>query len=292
MKNRSRLGFSLIELSITILVIGILVIGITKGSRIIGAAKLKTAQGLTTSSPIHSMQGLYLWLEPTSEKSFDSNIKDGDLISNWYDTNSQSSNNEKFNFSQSGSARPTYKLSGMNSLPSVQFDGVNDFITNSAFKFPYANYSVFISFNMTASGLFVLFNTDSIGNGSAGLMIQISADDSIRTLHRFPYSAGGGNSFTSSVGQFNSGKNYIFSFLRNLDNGSSISRLNKNIVINQTATIAAFDGTNVAFKIGALVAGARHFNGYINEIIIFNRTLKDYERQSVEDYLSLKWSAK
>jgi len=53
-KQNNKLAFSLIELSVVILVIGILVIGITKGSRIISEAKIKYAMALAQASPTAS----------------------------------------------------------------------------------------------------------------------------------------------------------------------------------------------------------------------------------------------
>ena len=61
--SRSNKAFSLIELSIVILIVGILVAGVTSSSRLIKKMKLITAQNLTNSSPIHSIKGLALWLE-------------------------------------------------------------------------------------------------------------------------------------------------------------------------------------------------------------------------------------
>ena len=66
MKNHSKLAFSLIELSVVILIIGILVLGVTQGSRMMYEAKLKSAISLTQSSPVISMENLVLWLEPTN----------------------------------------------------------------------------------------------------------------------------------------------------------------------------------------------------------------------------------
>ncbi|MFM7620236.1 MAG: prepilin-type N-terminal cleavage/methylation domain-containing protein [Alphaproteobacteria bacterium] len=63
-------AFSLIELSIVILIIGILVAGVTQSSRLIRQMALSSARALTQSSPVPSIAGLVSWYEPTSEKSF------------------------------------------------------------------------------------------------------------------------------------------------------------------------------------------------------------------------------
>ena len=70
MKTKNLKAFSLIELSIVILIIGILVAGVTQSSRLIREFKLTTAKNLTRNSPVSSIKGLYFWFETTSESSF------------------------------------------------------------------------------------------------------------------------------------------------------------------------------------------------------------------------------
>lgn len=90
MKRNS--AFSLIELSIVILVIGILIAGITQSSRLVKQVRIRTAQTLTQSSPVNSIKDLAVWFEPTMESSFaDSETQNNSTITNWYDINSHSS---------------------------------------------------------------------------------------------------------------------------------------------------------------------------------------------------------
>ena len=65
-------AFSLIELSIVILIIGILVAGVTSSSRLIRAMKLISAKQLTQSSPVLTIPDLLAWFEPTKEGIFGS----------------------------------------------------------------------------------------------------------------------------------------------------------------------------------------------------------------------------
>jgi len=106
MKNT---GFSLIELSIVILIIGILVSGVTQSSRLIRQIRIQSARNLTVNSPITSIGSLQLWLETTSINSFSSDQPDdGYLIETWNDINPQSS--YKNNALQSNnSQKPSYK---------------------------------------------------------------------------------------------------------------------------------------------------------------------------------------
>ena len=88
----SNKAFSLIELSIVILIIGILVAGVTSSSRLITRMKLITAQNLTRNSPISSIKDLSVWWETSLDESFDNaEESDDSLISGWLDINPQSS---------------------------------------------------------------------------------------------------------------------------------------------------------------------------------------------------------
>jgi len=220
MTKKIKLGFSLIELSIVILVIGILVIGITKGSRIISEARLKSARSLTVSSPVASTSGLFLWLDSVSEKSFDTTIAEGDLISNWYDINPQSTS--KINFAKSGSERPTYRSSSMNGLPSVEFGGAHN-ITSASSSFPYNNYSIFIvskTTNLTTNNTF-LVTYDVSNNDLRGTLVYVNSSGIPRVTHRSPLASSGGDQFLGSAGQILINKNYIISYIRNSDTSSS-----------------------------------------------------------------------
>ena len=83
-------AFSLIELSIVILIIGVLIAGVTQASRLVRQSKLTTARTLTQSSAVNSIKGLLLWLEPTMDNSFKSSeTTDANPITTWYDINPQ-----------------------------------------------------------------------------------------------------------------------------------------------------------------------------------------------------------
>ena len=86
MKNSK--AFSLIELSIVILIIGILVAGVTQSSRLVRQIKIKSIQNITLNSPIPSIKDLMMWLETTQEKSFiDTEQQNSSTVSIWYDNN-------------------------------------------------------------------------------------------------------------------------------------------------------------------------------------------------------------
>ena len=64
-KNRNK-AFSLVEISIVILIIGLLIAGISKAGDMIFDANLKTGRALTKGAVVGRMPSLALWLEVTS----------------------------------------------------------------------------------------------------------------------------------------------------------------------------------------------------------------------------------
>ena len=66
--NKISRAFSLIELSIVILIIGILVAGVVQSSRLVKKMRLQTAQNLTTISPIPSIKDLVFGMKHRSIK--------------------------------------------------------------------------------------------------------------------------------------------------------------------------------------------------------------------------------
>ncbi len=66
-KTQLKKAFSLIELSVVVLIIGILIAGITQSSRLVRAMKLNTARSLTRSSDVASIRNLTAWFDATAE---------------------------------------------------------------------------------------------------------------------------------------------------------------------------------------------------------------------------------
>ncbi len=71
-KSQLKKAFSLIELSVVVLIIGILIAGITQSSRLVRAMKLNTARSLTRSSDVNSIRNLTAWFDATAEGVFSS----------------------------------------------------------------------------------------------------------------------------------------------------------------------------------------------------------------------------
>jgi prepilin-type N-terminal cleavage/methylation domain-containing protein len=81
-KYHIKKAFSLIELSVVVLIIGILIAGITQSSRLVRAMKLNTARSLTRSSDVNSIRNLTAWFDSTAEGVFSSSCTSGSQNTN------------------------------------------------------------------------------------------------------------------------------------------------------------------------------------------------------------------
>jgi prepilin-type N-terminal cleavage/methylation domain-containing protein len=124
-KNNYSKAFSLIELSIAILIIGILITGVAQGSKLYYKMKLNAAQALTKSSPVSGIKDLLLWYETSLESSFlDSERIEGAAVSSWLNNNLQKTFKKKATSANPPlSTRPIFKESAINDLPALYFDG-------------------------------------------------------------------------------------------------------------------------------------------------------------------------
>jgi prepilin-type N-terminal cleavage/methylation domain-containing protein len=292
-KNYKNQAFSLIELSIVILIIGILVAGVTQSSRLIRQMQLSSARALTLSSPVLSIPNLVSWYEPTQEKSFDEvETSENSLVSKWYDLSLV--NSTKIDLIQTDSARrPIYVSNAVNGLPSLRFNGVNTYLQTNGF-FPEHNSPTFTFFAVTQNAV-----------NSASTHKAIFCD-------RYGYgSFMSGWVMYSFANQYflffgSGGPSWIEIFAQPIVNGQAdiltIVYDKVNVVIYKNSTNPVTRATGYVLNtlrpsgVGSVTACDTadnfFFNGYISEIILYNRNLKNDERIDVEKYLAKKWAIK
>ena len=83
-KNRPNKAFSLIEISIVILIVGILISGVSLGVDLYQDFRLASARSLTQNSRVGRINDLVLWLEASQKSSFEpDNIANGTAITKW-----------------------------------------------------------------------------------------------------------------------------------------------------------------------------------------------------------------
>ncbi|GDX35892.1 hypothetical protein LBMAG18_04030 [Alphaproteobacteria bacterium] len=294
--TKYRKAFSLIELSIVILIIGILVAGVTQSSRLINAMRLQSARSQTLGSPVSSIPNLVMWYEPTMEQSFDLNeASDGLEVSTWFDINLQSTS--KNNAVSSGTQRPRYTANCLNGLPCLKFDG-NDYLdtTQNIGGLRASIFLVISASNVSAGGCCtVLINANSawmLGKVHFQLdgMANLSSPTGVASY--LGYDTTGHYANRNGV---LANTAYIYSvvdrgtsvtlYINGATSGAGTSAGNPSGMIKTPTThnIASwFDGTN----------RSRYLNGYIAEIIFYDRDLKNDERVDIEKYLGKKWGIK
>jgi prepilin-type N-terminal cleavage/methylation domain-containing protein len=282
--KKFRSAFSLIEISIVILVIGLIVAGIAQANRLVNRSAMTSAQAQTNSSPVPLIDGLVYWIETTAEKSFlAAEAKDNTAITAWYNANPTANFNIGNTTSVTGT--PKYFVKKLNNLPTITFDG-SSYFNLPAGTVPYGDseYSAF----------FVV----KPASATCNCMVLSSGKGTGNVLNSFGFN--GSDVFINSWGSDNttfgsglSAKFHIYSVI--YTSGSSSRTVNSNV--DGTAQTADTDNANPRSsttdnnRLGADSAdtAAGIFSGEIAEIVVYARTLKTDEISDVHQYLSKKW---
>lgn len=282
-------AFSLIELSIVILIIGILVAGIMQASRLVRISKLSSARTLTQSSPVGGIKDLVGWWESTSEKSItDAEATDGAQVSVWYDINPISKQN---NILQAVSAnQPLYKTDIINNLPALKFDGSTDY-----FEVSYDQ-----NLNPGAVTIFAVARVLSVPTYGAIVSSRNDGPSLGYMIYAAPtapvgYEMWAGDGVSSwGVGVPKSTIVLDKATILSATNDGAIMKLyDKGSLLGSVSAAMARNNAR-PFRIGAgrneNATPDFYFNGYIAEVIIFGRMLATEERKEVEKYLGKKWN--
>ncbi|MBL6664798.1 MAG: prepilin-type N-terminal cleavage/methylation domain-containing protein [Rickettsiales bacterium] len=295
--NRNLRAFSLIEISIVVLIIGILIVGVTQSSRLVSQAKVNSARTLTQSSPASSIEGLVFWVESSGpQESFSNeNLEDGDAITLWNDINPQNSTRNNLAIT----AAPTYVTSGINSVPALTFDGSDDALTSDNFANITTGKTTIFAVMRISSALAdgVIVSKANTGDAARNLELRTTSGG------EWQFCAGTTPTCYTSTGGSSAVANgaYVVSVVYNNDSAAPSTDTITGITFFQNGTgrgqLETTTNTDTTVT-GALTVGNttndtdNYLEGHLGEIIIYNRSLKKEERQSVEEYLGKKWGIK
>ncbi len=308
--NRRMSAFSLIEISIVILIVGILVAGVTQSSRLLSQAKLSSAKSMTQSAPVSSIKNLALWIESTSDDSFQSSdLDDTTAITTWKDINPQATLKASFT---TVTGTPIYRTNLINGLPAVCFNSNANCGSGGAS----GNFLSSPNFSNLSAGSTV-FAVVKLPNTLAAepILSKRNASSSFATAPNMQLNTTAGGDWQYCDGATQATSNVTCTLSAGISTGAIKGNYVVSVVYNTASTAGATTATGITFFQNG-VAGtpvttasspsiavtdplliaktstsdaAVYFKGYIGEIIIFDRALKKEERQSIENYLGKKW---
>lgn len=283
-------AFSLIEISIVFIVIGVLVSGISAGMDLYDDFKLKIAQTQTKNSRVSRISDLELWLETTLENAMatgttsfkdKANLVNQESIGRWNDANPNILSTARNNATQSTLAnQPKYIRKGINGLPALYFDGTDDFFSYNGNFLVGSDYTIFV---VEARGSRKVSNFFISGYPSAPntCLILGYRNDSAVTQSQNQ------NDLDISVANFTSPIPSIYSF-------SLATAIGKSIYLNGVLKNSNSQKSQLISYGSPSISGGNwgFYIGHIAEMIFYSRALRDKERQDVESYLSKKWGIK
>ena len=304
-------AFSLIELSIVILIIGILVAAIVKGQGLLANIKLAAAQSLTASSPVNGINNLTFWYETSNPDSFIGNENtDGSFITKWLDRNPQSSyKNDGYGGQNSSSdnfyytiatgnvSGPEYIQDGIGGLPTLRFDNSGDnyryvVVDPKGSNQPNKSFIMFMVFRYNGGSGYILdrscvnasgHNVSCSSSVTLGRpLLNIRVDDG--NLQLWLRSLDNQSTGLVNVGKsLASGETLIIALERKYSN-RMVMYINGQEAPNDIAESfgpIALD----PFKIGIHAQSNEEINTDISEVIFFSDKISSTRIDAIEDYL-------
>lgn len=201
-------------------------------------------------------------------------LNDGDPVSSWADQSGNGNNATQ----GTGASQPLYETNELNGFPVVRFDGSNDFLdaTVAASTTAYTRISVFQWDTSQGTGAFrVALN---FGPGASANTTFTGIDPS--GFYISSHSAAG-NDLPSGVSS-----GWIVASV--VVSAGTIEWWLDGASVGSSSTDVLARGSNLA-RLGNYGSGSFYFKGDIAEDIIYDAALNSTDRQTVENYLLLKY---
>lgn len=221
----------------------------------------------------------YLWFDASDQPKVQT---DGSKVTAWTNKGTASS----FNFGQADTDnQPTYIPSGLNSLHTVRFDGVDDFLS-----IPHDD-----ALNMYANQNFEIFSVIKQNSGSNYRAIYAKgevdpADFLLYLVGANRYKLYVDASAIDMTTPANMGSNANMGWARRQGGNGAAFNTRGGSKEQGGVSSATNEGNIWDVTLGAAKNGnARFFNGDIAEIFLVKRALTTEEREKMEGYLAHKW---
>ena len=284
--SRKKTAFTFIEMAASVVVIGIIIGFVIGGQNLVSLSRLSSARALTNASVVNDIDNVTLWLETTSKASFEKGqAVDGNLISQWNDIAPKVT--LKHNVTQATPAsQPIYVQNGINNLAALRFSGPGYTMENSSAD----------GFSLVNDRELTLFMVaQDVATGSSTPLILSVAGGSDRISMHFFYSTGkalywdspvvGGRvsaSFASVTQITDSSAPAIWCYVRDGANGH-VYYNGEQVITSSSLTAFTTISRSMILEIGL------NYNGFLGEVILFDRVLGADEQDQIEEYLSKKW---
>jgi hypothetical protein len=210
----------------------------------------------------------------------------GSTVSNWSDN---SGNGRNLNQATAAS-QPTWNASGLNSLPTITFDGSNDFLSNASVGAgSITSVTMLAVLKVIAGGATedILMGVGATGNGNA-----------CRAMYRAPNEStvvftGWASAVASTFNYDIAGGHHIFGMWNTQLNNPDNIRINRDGATPETLTNSANLALTVdGFSVGSLrggSVGSYYSNIEVGEIIVLYTAVGNTDREKLEGYLAHKW---
>lgn len=293
-KKHSRRAFSLVEVSISIVLLGLIIAGLTQSSRLISAYRLYIARGLTQSGPVTTIPNLVFWIDASAEGVFlnqnsRAEISNNDTISSWSEPK-YLSRERKACTESTAANQPTFILNGINGLPIARFSSTAAQMRLSCLieGGMSSENTIFMIYKWNST--YTPANTNFLVIGSA-----IQTLTAVSTTGQLNFYSWNGAAIDSITYMLTAGANMLLSRVSNPSTNVTTVYVNGASIGSTTAlwsgTYTSLD-TSTSVTIGNYPGQPRPLGGDIAEVIIYDRALNNEERQAVEKYLGKKWGIK
>ena len=217
-------------------------------------------------------------------KAADLGLLQGQSVSSWAD----SSGNSGPTIQPTVGLQPTYQTSGfgINNQPSVRFDGLNDYMTNSSANLNVTgDVSIFVAMQMTTSA----GEQGILGTWLGGTGYYLADTATAPPTDRFIFQGGGGTiqtpvgSTTLAIGQ-----PLVLGMVKGTPTGTIYTN---GAVAASNGSFGAITSSASEFHLANInsSSGLDEFNGYIAEVLIYSRALNSTEIQAVNDYFAAEY---
>ena len=170
--NSLKKAFSLIELSVVLIVVAILVTAVVQSNFLVSLSRLGSAKSLTNQAIENNSQSLVAWYETSSDIALVKGENNENFsITKWHNINSQSRSSGSNDLT---SVNVKYKKEGINNLPSLQLQGDSKLFINNLKQGKLIQATIFMVFspNFSSSNQMTIFDSANSANQTAVLISQ------------------------------------------------------------------------------------------------------------------------